>query len=32
VTFGRDVRHDGQTLFVDDPWGNLIRLRAEPAV
>jgi catechol 2,3-dioxygenase len=31
VTFGRDVRHDGQTLFVDDPWGNLIRLTAEPA-
>jgi catechol 2,3-dioxygenase len=31
VNFGRDVRHDGQTLFVDDPWGNLIRLTAEPA-
>ncbi len=30
VTFGHDVRHDGQTLFVDDPWGNLIRLSAEP--
>jgi hypothetical protein len=32
VNFGRDVRHDGETLFVDDPWGNLIRLTAEPAV
>jgi catechol 2,3-dioxygenase len=31
ITFGHDVRHDGQTLFVDDPWGNLIRLTAEPA-
>jgi catechol 2,3-dioxygenase len=31
VNFGRDVRHDGQTLFVDDPWGNLIRLTAESA-
>lgn len=24
--FGNDTRNDGQTLFVDDPWGNQIRL------
>ena len=24
--FGHEVRDDGQTLFVDDPWGNVIRL------
>ena len=26
--FGNDVRNDGQTLFVDDPWGNLLRISA----
>lgn len=24
--FGKDIKNDGQTVFVDDPWGNLIRL------
>ena len=24
--FGNEVRDDGQTLYVDDPWGNLLRL------
>lgn len=24
--FGNEVHNDGQTLFVDDPWGNLLRL------
>jgi catechol 2,3-dioxygenase len=24
--FEHEVRDDGQTLFVDDPWGNVIRL------
>ena len=32
VNFGRDVRNDGETLFVDDPWGNLIRVSAEPVL
>ena len=26
--FGNDVRNDGRTLFVDDPWGNLLRISA----
>jgi catechol 2,3-dioxygenase len=26
--FGNEVRDDGQTLFVDDPWGNLLRITA----
>lgn len=24
--FGNDLRDDGKTLFVDDPWGNVLRL------
>jgi catechol 2,3-dioxygenase len=24
--FGHNLRHDGKTLFVNDPWGNLLRL------
>jgi catechol 2,3-dioxygenase len=24
--FGHELRDDGHTLFVDDPWGNVIRL------
>ena len=26
------VRHDGATLFVDDPWGNLIELAVNDAL
>ena len=25
-SFGHSLRDDGQTVFVDDPWGNVIRL------
>ncbi len=29
--FGVQTRDDGQTVAVDDPWGNLIRVQAAPA-
>ena len=28
--YGLDARDDGRTVAVDDPWGNLIRVRAVP--
>jgi catechol 2,3-dioxygenase len=28
--FGHEVRDDGQTVHVDDPWGNLLRVTVAP--
>ncbi|KRF33384.1 VOC family protein [Yonghaparkia sp. Soil809] len=30
--FGHEVRDDGRTVHVDDPWGNLLRVTVAPVV